>query len=440
VGSYASFSIDGYQLLSSKSMVNAVVMMVFTEAEKQIRYEKYAESNPTEPSSGDESEEEGLRTIVEYVVSGTVVLDRLETMGFTIQATRKLYEREHAHRISELEGWSAESFDRGELFHDEIKSLKQLDFDTWIKHFRELKQKNVHDWDFTLNPSNPVVQSLSALEKFFLTDEEFLFRFPPCDLRYVIRAVIEACGVGSSFSVDLSDLVDSGYNEAADSIANSARDELTLDYPLNTKVIVLNEGVTDRRVLEASLKLLYPHLTDYYAFMDFDGANAPGGAGQLVNTVKAFAGAGIANRVIALFDNDTAARSALRGLDGVSLPSSVRVLKYPVIGIASKYPTVGPSGLVQMDVNGLAGGLEIYFGEDVLRLPDGTFNPVHWRGFDSAVRSYQGELENKAALQEKFNQKLAAARADLKLIHVQDWTGIRAILDMLRSAFENEVS
>jgi hypothetical protein len=90
---------------------------------------------------------------------------------------------------------------------------------------------------------------------------------------------------------------------------------------------ILTEGVTDRRVLEASLKLLYPHLAEYYAFMDFDGANAPGGAGQLVNTVKAFAGAGIANRVIALFDNDTAARSALRGLEGVSLPSSMRVLQ-----------------------------------------------------------------------------------------------------------------
>ena len=34
MGSYTSFSVDGYQLLSSKSYVDAVVMMVFTEAEK----------------------------------------------------------------------------------------------------------------------------------------------------------------------------------------------------------------------------------------------------------------------------------------------------------------------------------------------------------------------------------------------------------------------
>ncbi len=123
MGSYASFSIDGYQLLSSKSMVNAVVMMVFAETEKRIRHEKYADPNPAESSSSDGFENEDFRTVVEYVASGTVVLDRLEVMGFTIQATRKLYEREHAHRISELEEWSSESFDRGEMFHDEIIDL-----------------------------------------------------------------------------------------------------------------------------------------------------------------------------------------------------------------------------------------------------------------------------------------------------------------------------
>ena len=92
-----------------------------------------------------------------------------------------------------------------------------------------------------------------------------------------------------------------------------------------------------------------------------------------------------------------------------------------------------------MDVNGLAGSLEIYFGEDVLRRTDGTLTPVHWRGFDTAVRAYQGELENKGSLQDKFNQKLAAAVADSKRIQAQDWAGIRAVLDMVRQAFENAV-
>jgi hypothetical protein len=116
----------------------------------------------------------------------------------------------------------------------------------------------------------------------------------------------------------------------------------------------------------------------------------------------------------------------------------VQVLLYPAIEIASNYPTSGPSGLVHMDVNGLAGSLEIYFGEDVLRRMDGTFTPIHWRGFDTALRAYQGEIENKGNLQEKFSRKLALAVADSKLVQAQDWAGIRAILDMIRHTFQNE--
>jgi hypothetical protein len=257
-------------------------------------------------------------------------------------------------------------------------------------------------------------------------------------VRFLIRAVIEACGVNSIFQLDLTDVTSSGYYKIAEPVAENARVELTSDYPLNTKVVVLTEGITDRRVLEASLRILYPHLDEYYSFMDFDSANAPGGAGQLVNTVKAFAGAGIANRVIALFDYDTAARAALRGLNGVALPRSMRVLQFPVIAIASNYPTIGPSGLVNMNVNGLAGSLEMYFGEDILRRADGTFTPVHWRGFDSAIRAYQGELESKKDLQAKFDQKLAVAANNPLTVQTQDWSGIRAILDMVRRPFENE--
>jgi len=44
MGSYWSFSVDGYQLLSSKSYVDSVVMTMFTEAEKSIREVLQSES------------------------------------------------------------------------------------------------------------------------------------------------------------------------------------------------------------------------------------------------------------------------------------------------------------------------------------------------------------------------------------------------------------
>ena len=53
-----------------------------------------------------------------------------------------------------------------------------------------------------------------------------------------------------------------------------------------------------------------------------------------------------------LLDNDTAARDALRALRGATLPSHYSVLHYPDIDLARSYPTLGPSGLSEMDVNG----------------------------------------------------------------------------------------
>jgi hypothetical protein len=446
VGSYTSFSVDGYQLLSSKSYVGAVVMTVFTEAEKYVREVLQADSD---------SKDEHSLTEVGYAASGEIIRDRLEVMGFTLPATRAVFEAGIHQQVQDTEEFSASCANKsegettsneiGEVYErvaegyaEEIRMLQLLSFDVWIESFRSLKGKDLNSWHLTLKEGDASVRDLPSLERFMLSGDEFPFRFPPCDVRFLIRAVIEACGVNSVFQLDLTDVTSSGYYEIADPVAENARAELTSDYPLNTKVVVLTEGITDRRVLEASLRILYPHLDEYYSFMDFDSANAPGGAGQLVNTVKAFAGAGIANRVVALFDNDTAACAALRGLNGVALPRSMRVRQFPVIAIASNYPTIGPSGLVNMNVNGLAGSLEMYFGEDILRRADGTLAPVHWRGFDSAIRAYQGELESKRDLQAKFDQKVAVAATNPVTIRTQDWSGIRAILDMVRGAFENE--
>jgi hypothetical protein len=442
MGSYWTFSVDGYHLLSSKSYVDPVVMTVFTEADKSIREVRHSDPKTDLPAGGD-SEEEYSFMEVSYVTSGSIVRDRLEVMGFTLRAARAMFEAGIPSEILATQDLQLNHEDISEACAEKIRLLKLLSFDAWLESFQAIKRKNIkpwdiRSWDLQLEGADPSVRDLPALERFVLSDDGFPFRLPPCDVRFLIRAVIEACGVSSTFRMDLSDLVGGGYYEITESVAENARVELASDYPLNTKVIVLTEGVTDRRVLEASLRLLYPHLADYYSFMDFDGANAPGGAGHLVNTVKAFAGAGIANRIVALFDNDTGARAALRGLDGVDLPPSVRVLQFPAIPIGANYPTSGPSGLVHMDVNGLAASLEMYLGEDVLRRADGTFTPVHWRGFDTAVRAYQGELEHKGELQNKFTEKLAAAATDPAVMQAQDWTGIRAILDMVRRAFENE--
>ena len=189
------------------------------------------------------------------------------------------------------------------------------------------------------------------------------------------------------------------------------------------------------------VRLLHPHLSDLVRFMDY-GERPTGGAGPSVNTVRSFAAAGIANRVVALFDNDTAATDALRSLGRARLPDNIRVRQYPPLDLARHYPTLGPppadSGVAYTNVNGLAGSVEMYLGRDILTLQDGTLRPVQWHTYIPGARQYQGEITGKQALHEAYRAKLRAAEIDPSNIAKQDWSGIHAIFDVVFQAFRSD--
>jgi hypothetical protein len=259
--------------------------------------------------------------------------------------------------------------------------------------------------------------------------------FPSYDFRVFMRAAVEITGTDAQVTYDLSDLVAGEYVSQDEDLCGWARRQTADDFVLYHKVVVLTEGSSDSWAIEGALKVLYPHLTDYYSFMDFQGVRAPGGAGALVAMIKAFVGAGIVNRIIAVFDNDTAARSALRGLRNVQMPENVRVIHYPYLDAAREYPTLGPQGIINMDVNGLAGSLELYFGLDVLQQSDGTLTAIQWRGYDDTLGQYQGELMNKPELQSRFAQKLKECLNSPPTATGYDWTGMRLIVDQIRTSF-----
>lgn len=177
------------------------------------------------------------------------------------------------------------------------------------------------------------------------------------------------------------------------------------------RVVVLTEGSTDKWIIERSLKLLFPHLADFFRFMDFEGVRVSGGAPALVASVKAFIGTGVTNRIIAMFDNDTAASDVLRSLDLSRLPRNIKVLQFPRLPLAYAYPALGPSGAVEkMDINGLACSVEIYLGRSVLS-PNGELSPIQWKGFNEGMRRYQGELVGKRRAQDAFEAQLRRCEA-----------------------------
>ena len=105
------------------------------------------------------------------------------------------------------------------------------------------------------------------------------------------------------------------------------------------KITLLTEGVTDSKVLKASLNEFYPEARDLYSFVDFEEFKVEGGASPLARLLRGFAGAGLTDRFIAIFDNDAAGHEAFASLRSIALPSNIRAITLP--DLARKIHHVG---------------------------------------------------------------------------------------------------
>jgi hypothetical protein len=105
------------------------------------------------------------------------------------------------------------------------------------------------------------------------------------------------------------------------------------------------------------------------------------------------------------------------------------------MGFLKNYPTLGPSGLVSMNVNGLAASMELYLGKDVLVDYQNNLIPVQWAGYVPELGRYQGEIMSKEEIQKRFKQKVADCKTNKEHLTQTDWDGMRAILQSLFTVF-----
>ena len=135
--------------------------------------------------------------------------------------------------------------------------------------------------------------------------------------------------------------------------------------------------------------------------MDFEGFKVEGGASPLAKLLRGFAGAGLTDRYIAIFDNDAAGHEAFALVKSVALPPNIRAITLPDLEFARNYPTVGPTGKVNTDINGSAVSIETFLGRDALNR-DGKLRPVRWSQWNNGAKRYQGEIEGKPEVCERY--------------------------------------
>jgi hypothetical protein len=191
--------------------------------------------------------------------------------------------------------------------------------------------------------------------------------------------------------LDISDLSEAGW----------------LDYELDDFItvppIILTEGITDIKTLKKALHVIYPKLESNVRFLD-TSFRPETNAAAVVKMIKSFAAAGINNRILAILDNDAAASEAMTKLPR-NLPNNIKVIQYPELDLMTSYPTIGPQGEINMNINGLAGSIEMYMGKDILTDNDGNLELVQWGGYMKRVKKYQGSLIKKEIVSNRFERK-----------------------------------
>jgi hypothetical protein len=435
MGAYAECWLDTMFVGSTKSEYDDRLMRLFTSADKRIfkwsvREIPYPMRDWQEFDPADVEEVE----FVYYTAGVPVIRDRLELLGYTLQTSKQAFTRNVSNQLAYYSQVVEEDESRRPYLQRKIKNLRSADVGKWLA--RLLKAKRCSDKS-KKDAIRLQTQLISDYEEQTLIDSQW-YGYSGIDLYVPLRIALEICGEEESLYYNLTDLVEQEYLDKAEDCVAVATEYPMAQYASGSKVIILTEGKSDGWIISGAMKLLYPHLLGYFTFMDFELARVGGGAPQLANIVKSFAGAGIVNKVIALFDNDTIGKEAVQNLQQLKLPSNLRVLNLPDLPTLRKYPTTGPGGSKLINVNGSAASIELYLGDDVLR-ENGKLLPVKWSNHVPAVGKYQGSIAetDKGKVHKRFREKLRKARNRHDLRSDPNWSGLCAIMGSIFSAFHS---
>ncbi len=438
MGQYCELYISDYPISTTRNDIDPFILSLY-QPEDLNHFDRLISDRNQLLYGRDDSQDE-TEHAVEYSNIAKNIKDRLEIMGFTLKKAISEFEISKEESIETLTGYlNNKNFTSNPEFEAKLKLEKELleksSFNDFLVASKEIIDKG---YRYTVKvedlpkETNPLI--IYMLEYGYGFD-----RFPyHSDQRVLLRSLLEFIPDNQKVTYDITELIDEvHYEEEFENIYEDTIQNITYDYELGEKFLILTEGSSDIQILQGAMNVLYPHLTGYYSFMDFGVSNASGSASSLVASVKSFVGAGIKNRVIALFDNDAAAESALRGFQKTIIPKNIKILQYPNIKVAENYPTLGPSGISQMNINGLACSIELYLGKDILS-KDGQLIPIQWKGYDQTLGKYQGEIIDKLGIQKQFQIKINDCMNDPTKTSNYDWIELKELLKTIFNAFNND--
>jgi hypothetical protein len=185
------------------------------------------------------------------------------------------------------------------------------------------------------------------------------------------------------------------------------------------RFLLVTEGSSDAAMLRKAFALLRPHIADFFDFVDMEEGYPFSGTGNVYRFIQGLISIRVLNSVIVIYDNDAEGRANYDRTLELNVPSNMAVLKLPDREEFAHFPTKGPEGDGEADINGRAAAIECF-----LDLPSEA--RVRWSSHNAKADAYQGELIDKERYAREFLRQLTRVEG-------YDYSKLEALLDHIVS-------
>ena len=420
LGTEITLDISGVSVTYAKNHCGMDHGSLFQEQDRkpiksdQIDYDYYKREEK-DPTAAEMAFERPLKDVV----------PRLELLGFNLERVRREYERIEESWREERQWFSDEdseplpdpmSFSEFRRFVTE-HPLASLD-DTFVSHSDADNEKRIRgrfaDQALASRIPNYEPYDIQAYSERSYFGELVNVLHPYS----VMRLLADGSGNDNAGVVwQYGPLVDAGWATEGEFVSGAKRRETFL---------IATEGSSDVHILKHALELLHPGIADFFRFIDVKESHPFSGTGNLVKFAAGLAKIDVHNQIVFLFDNDAEGLEAYQRLSVLTLPPNMRVVMLPELVAFRIFPSQGPEGLQESNINRRAAAIECYLDLDVAESPPAK---VRWTNYKKALGVYQGALENKGSYVNAFLKQTSKMIAE----GAYDVRKIEAVLDMILS-------
>lgn len=400
MGTAITLDVAGIEITYSKNHIGINHGSIFQEQDRKAIKNDYVDYNWYKENGKDPTPSE-----MAFMRPLKDIIPRLELLGFSLERIQREYN-------SFVDNWKEERVffqDNDEPLPDLMCFKEFIDFITAYP-LESLDDTFISDMDNTSNEKilrrfdNIMLKRIPGYQSVPIqasSERSFFYEFLEILHPYSALRLLGELEENKDLPVvwQYGPIVEAGWATEQEFVSNAKRTETFL---------IATEGSSDVHILKHALKLLRPEIADFFRFIDVSESHPFSGTGSLVKFAEGLAKIDVHNQVVFLFDNDAEGLDAHKRLSELKLPSNMRGIMLPDLEDFQKFPTEGPEGVSNSNINGRAAAIECYLDLNVREYPPPK---VLWTNYKKSLGIYQGVLKYKDSYSKEFLNQTAETLA-----------------------------